>query len=178
MFLLLPLLPLLSAFPFLPPLVSAVGRSAWIMNLAATLAVEELDSVVSPNRQAGHMHRILGERMRRGVTGWAAGWLLFVQISCRFFFAVIRLFFAFAFAALSFDSLIAISFPSSLGILFALSVNICNSIQSGVISVPVLSEPCRVLYLLHLLSPLICLSLLFRFRQGSQPCIRLTSDED
>ncbi|KAJ9102314.1 hypothetical protein QFC20_005007 [Naganishia adeliensis] len=37
-----------------------VGLDAWHMDYLYTLVTEQLDSIVSPNRQSSHMHRVLG----------------------------------------------------------------------------------------------------------------------
>jgi hypothetical protein len=37
----------------------------WIQDNLYTLVVEQLDPIVSPNKQSSHMHRILGKRLAR-----------------------------------------------------------------------------------------------------------------
>jgi len=42
-------------------LITCHAFDAWHLDNIYTLAMEQLDPVVSPNKQAGHMHRIIGK---------------------------------------------------------------------------------------------------------------------
>jgi hypothetical protein len=44
---------------FLP--CALAGQDAWHMDVLGTLVREQLDPIVSPNKQSSHMHRIAGQ---------------------------------------------------------------------------------------------------------------------
>lgn len=46
---------------FLLNIATADSTSAFFQDYLYTLAVEQLDPIVSPNKQSSHMHRILGQ---------------------------------------------------------------------------------------------------------------------
>lgn len=56
------LVTILSAIPY-----ALAGQDAWHMDVLGTLVRERLDPIVSPNREASHMHRIAGRLSTRSL---------------------------------------------------------------------------------------------------------------